>query len=198
MRHWLFVAILCVSFTATSQFSTEVWHDGFIVTSNKDTLRGQVKYNMEANSVQFYNREVVRTYSSYQVFYLNIYDEVLENYREFYTIPYKLKTDYETPVIFELLYEGELSLLSREALVQETVPTGAGFYSGSLVRDRLRQYFYFVDKKGKMYTFSGKKGDLFTIMAKKQRKVKEFVKQNRLKTDSSRDLVRITAFYNSI
>ena len=198
MRSWLIVFFLFVAFSAKSQFSTEVWHDGFLVTNERDTLRGQIKYNMEANSVQFYNKSVVRTFSSFQVFYFNIFDKVLDNYRQFYTIPYKLKTDYETPVIFELLYEGELSLLSREAVVQETIPTGTGIYSGSLIRDRLRQYFYFVDKKGNFYTYTGKKGDLYAIMGRSQSKVKSFIKQNRLKTDSARDLVRITAFYNSI
>ncbi|MEM9326224.1 MAG: hypothetical protein AAGA85_11230, partial [Bacteroidota bacterium] len=94
VRSWLFIFLFSIALSASSQFSADVWHDGFLVTNDRDTLRGQVKYNMEANSVQFYNRSVVRTYSSFQVFYFNIYDKVLDNYRQFYTIPYKLKTDY--------------------------------------------------------------------------------------------------------
>ena len=180
------------------QFSSDLWHDGFVVTAKGDTLRGQVKYDMETNVILLQNAQF-KTLSSFQVFYFNIYDKLVENYRQFYSIPYRLKYDHETPVFFELLFEGPLSLLAREAIVQETVPLGNSVTRGStVIRNRVALNFYFVDKDGDMAAFSGKRSDLYEIMAKKQRKVREFIKGNNLKTDNARDLVRITAFYNSI
>ncbi|MDW3191612.1 MAG: hypothetical protein R8G66_04585 [Cytophagales bacterium] len=180
------------------QFSSDFWHDGFVVTAKGDTLRGQVKYDMETNVVLLQNRSF-KTLSSFQVFYFNIYDKLVENYRQFYSIPYRLKYDHETPVFFELLFEGPLSLLAREAIVQETVPLGNSVTRGtSVVRDKVALEFYFVDKDGDLAAYSGKKSDLYEIMSLKGRKVKEFIKSNSLKTDNARDLVRITAFYNSI
>lgn len=198
MKTIVLVFFIAFGYVANAQFSSEVWHDGFLVTNDQDTLRGQVKYNMEANSIQFYNEEIIRTFSSFQVLYFNIFDQILDNYRQFYCIPYKLKYDYETPIIFELLFEGALSLLAREAIVQESVPTGASIYSGSIVRDKVALSYFFVDKKGKMIPYNGKKSNLFEIMESRMPKVKDYVKKNKLKSDSPRDLVRITAFYNSI
>jgi len=197
MRGLLLAIFLVVFISSYAQFSSDVWHDGYLITNERDTLEGKVKYDMENNSIQFYNKKVIRTFSSYQVFYFNIFDNVLDTYRQFYCVPYRLKTDYQTPIIFELLFEGELSLMAREAIVQESVPVGTAVYSG-VTRDRLTQTYYFVNKKGSITEYNGKKGDLLDVMADKSAKVKSFIKKNRLRSNSTRDLVRITAFYNSI
>ena len=197
----LLVALLMINLVFISQaqqFSTEVWHDGFIVLAEGDTLRGKIKYNMENNAIQFQNATLIRTYSSYQVFYFNIFDQLLDVYRQFYSIPYRLKSNYETPVLFELLFEGSLSLMSRESIVQETVSTGTTLSTGTIVRDKLLRKFYFVDREGDIASFSGRKNDLYRIMNRKEVKVRSYVKDNRLRTNSVKDLVRITAFYNSI
>lgn len=194
----IIVLLLAVLSLRAQQFSSDLWHDGFVVTAKGDTLRGQVKYDMETNVILLQSANF-KTLSSFQVFYFNIYDKLVENYRQFYSIPYRLKYDHETPVFFELLFEGPLSLLAREAIVQETVPLGNSVTRGStVVRNKVALNFYFVDKDGDLAAYSGKKSDLYDIMARKERKVKEFIKSNSLKTDNARDLVRITAFYNSI
>lgn len=198
MRIAAIIGFLFCSLTLTAQqFSSDLWHDGFIVTAKGDTLRGQVKYNMETNVILLRNSQF-KTLSSFQVFYFNIYDKLVENYRQFYSIPYRLKYDHETPVFFELLFEGSLSLLAREAIVQETVPLGNTISRGSIVRDKMDLNFFFVDKDGDLASFSGKRSELLEIMSKKGNKVRSFIKSNNLRTDNARDLVRITAFFNSI
>jgi len=200
MRKSFFLVFLCIcSLTAVSQeFSSEVWHDGFIVTSDQDTLEGLVKYDMQANIVQVIQNQVVKTYSSHKVFYFEIYDKIVNSYRQFYSIPYNVNYNYKIPILFEVLYEGPLSLLSREAIVQETVSNSSAYWGGSFVRDVVNYTFYFLDKEGNIQSYTGKKADLLTIMSKHSRKVKDYIKQYKLKTDEVRDLIRVTAFYNSI
>lgn len=199
MRRLIFVLLLGGFFVTKGQeFSNEVWHDGFLVTTSDDTVRGLLKYDMEANVVQLIQQNVVKTFSSHKIFYFEIFDNLVKNYRQFYSIPYNVNYDYKIPIIFELLYEGPLSLLAREAIVQETVSNSAAYWAGSYVRDKVAYTFYFLDKQGNIQRFTGKKSELFGIMAKKSGDVKSFIKKNRLKTDNLRDLIRITAFYNSI
>lgn len=201
MQRVFFLVFFTVLFyTARAQeFSKEVWHDGFLVTTSEDTIRGLIKYDMEANIVQLIKNNVVKTFSSHKVFYLEIYDKVVQNYRQFYSIPYSVNFDYKIPIIFEVLYEGPLSLLSREALVQETYSNNGPYWSGgTYVRDRMAYTYFFLDAKGNITRYTGKRNDLLIIMARKSRQVKEFIKKNKLKTDEVRDLIRITAFYNSI
>lgn len=180
-------------------FPSEIWHEGWLVTSDRDTLKGYLKYDMEADAVQVKNGEVVKTYSSRGLIFFEIFDESVDNYRQFYSLPFQVNYDYKVPILFEVLYEGPLTLLVRESIVEETVPQMQTMAMGTFnTRMRLSYTYYFLDKKGNITQYTGKRNDLFSIMGNKSGKVKGFMKDNRLKPDRMRDLVRITAFYNSI
>ncbi|MEM6736079.1 MAG: hypothetical protein AAGC64_00620 [Bacteroidota bacterium] len=200
MKLYLLACFICLSITGLSQrFSSEVFHEGFVVTSDKDTLKGDLKYDLEANVLTLVTTGKTKSFSSHKVFYFEIFDKILNNYRQFYSIPYHVNFDYKIPVFFEVVYEGKLSLLRREQTVVQTVNTSSAYWGGGNIRQNVIQYsYYFLDEKGKITFFTGRKKDLLQFMSKKQIEIKQFIKQNRLDTDESADLVRITAFYNSI
>ncbi len=179
-------------------FPSQMWHKGYLVNAERDTIRGKVKYDMDANSVQVMQGQKLITYSSHNSIYFKIFDVTVENYREFYAIPYEMRSGYKSRYFFELQYEGPLTLLSREKISQESISSGTSIYSPTYIRDVLVYDYFFLDNKGNVYYFSGKKNDLLSIMSKKQREVKQYLKDNNLRTDQVRDLIRITAFYNSI
>lgn len=196
-----FIIILFTSSVAAlgQRFSSEVFHKGFLVTSQKDTLQGSIKYDLEANVLTVVGKGKTKSFSSQKVFYFEIFDEILENYRQFYSIPYNVNFDYKIPVFFEVVYEGKLSLLRREQIVVRSVNNTSAYWGGGSVRQTVIEYsYFFLDDKGKITFFNGKKKDLLRFMSKKQTEVRQFIKENRLETDRSSDLVRITAFYNSI
>lgn len=197
-----FIGLLLLSFAFVGyaqEFSSEVFHKGYLITSEGDTVRGKIKYDLEANIVSMVERGKIKTFSSHKVFYFEINDEILNTFRQFYSLPYAVNYGYEIPILFELLYEGPLSLLTREALVQQSQNAGSPYWGGATYPRTVVQYsFYFLNTKGEITYFSGKKKDLFAILYKKESEVKKYVKDNRLDTDDIRDLIRIAAFYNSI
>jgi hypothetical protein len=65
-------------------------------------------------------------------------------------------------------------------------------------RQRLDFNYFFLDRKGEIVRYSQKKDDLYDIMDNHQREVRKYMKQNRLKHDRQGDLVRITAYYNTL
>lgn len=182
------------------EFSSRIFHKGWLVTDNKDTIRGDVKYDLETNAVQvIVGKERVNTYSSKKILYFEIYDSILKAYRQFYAIPYQIESNYKVPILFEVLYEGKTSLLVREKIVMTTDPYNQAYFNGpAATQERLSFTYYFVDTEGKMVMYNGKKNHLFEILNKNSGKVKEYIKANKLKTDEMRDIVRITAFYNSL
>src|SRR5690606_19251194 len=98
-----------------------------------------------------------------------------------------------------VVYEGKLSLLRREQLVTQTVNTTSAYWGGGSTSQVVIKYtYFFLDEEGRITYFNGRKKDLLRYMADKQSDVKQFIKQNKLDTDEMGDLVRITAFYNSI
>jgi hypothetical protein len=46
--------------------------------------------------------------------------------------------------------------------------------------------------------YNNKKPELYELMKRKEPQIKSYIKKNKLKTDSRRDLVRITAYYNAL
>jgi len=189
----------CLLNFSNAQFSYQEWHNGIIITTNNDTIQGEIQYNFETNTITLSKDENVRAFSSYKVIYFEIFDKILQSYRQFYTIPYKLKTDYETPVIFELLYEGPLSLLARERVVQETASFGNyGVQGPRVVQNVVNYQYFFLHRDGSIEIYLETKTDLYRIMSDKKSDIKVYIKENKLKHDMLRDLIRITSFYNSI
>ncbi len=202
MKRLIFLAVLGVSFSSSisyaQEFSSELFHEGFLVTTKKDTLRGALKYDMQQNLVHMIDAGKVKTYTSQKIFYFEIYDVTVDNFRQFYALPYKVGMSYKIPILFELQYEGPLSLLTREAIVQETVPSTGTYWGGSYTQLRLVYSYFFVDKKGNITMYTGRKKELYELMKDKSKYLKEYMKEYKLQVDEIQDLIRITAFYNSI
>ncbi len=200
MKNFAIFIVLLISVKSFGQtFSAEIYHKGFLVTSDQDTVRGDMKYDLETNILLLIKNGKTKSYSSHKVFYFEIYDELQKNYRQFYSIPYNVSYEYKIPIFFELVYEGKLSLLQREAIVQQTSNSSSAYWGGGTVTRTVIIYdYYFLDNEGNIQFFSGKKRDLFIILTKKQTELKRYIKDNKLDTDDIRDLIRITSFYNSI
>lgn len=181
-------------------FSHQMWHDGYVVSTKGDTLSGSVKYDLEANVVQVRppGRGMV-VYTSHQVFYAEIFDSQKGNYRQFYSLPHYVNYDYKIPILFEVLYEGSLSLLAREQVVEETVSNSSPYSIGTnITRQQLVYTYYFLDKSGNMKEYDGRRSTLLSIMAKHQSRIKNFIKSNHLNVKDFGDLARIAAFYNAL
>lgn len=189
----------------TQDFPSELWHKGKLVLLSEDTIIGKIKYDLKNGLVQVNVRNALQTYSSRKILYFEIFDETIESYRHFYALPYNVQQNYKVPLLFEVLYEGELSLLCREEIVTESVPQynsypystyGNSPYNSS--RTRLSYKYYFFDQRGGIQDYNLKKSELYSFFKKHQQQVKQYIKKNNLKHDRMRDLVRVTAYYNAL
>ncbi|WPP50925.1 hypothetical protein [Catalinimonas niigatensis] len=182
-------------------FPSEVWHDGKITLLSGEDIQGKIKYNFESDLVQVNLNNTIQTYSARKILYFEIYDQEVERYRQFYALPFSVRPNYKVPMFFEVLYENTMTLLCRESVIQESIPQ-YGYYSyyGNRYTSRYRLAFdyYFLNKEGQIIPYSQKKDDLYAILTKNKDSLEKYVKENRLKYDRHRDLVRITAYYNSL
>lgn len=200
-RVLIFFLFFAVSIAKGQEFPSELWHQGIIVLVSEDTLSGKVKYNIDQDLVQIESEGKIYTYSSKKLFYFQIFDETVDTYREFYTLPYAQVNQYEAPIIFEVLVEGKLTLLCRESISTKTVndnnlnPYGS---SMSYSRDVLVYTYYFLDENGKISRYNLKKRDLLRVLNKRADKVNAYMKVNHLRADKRYDISRIISFYNGI
>ena len=204
-KYFLVIVILTlagfINSVSAQYFPSEVWHEGQVTLLSGEKLEGKVKYNFDADLVQLNKDNRIRTYSARKILFFEVLDQELGRYRQFYALPFNIRPNYKVPMLFEVLYENTLTLMAREKLVQETIPQ-YGYYNnfgtGPATRYRLDFDYYFLNSQGEIIPYSQKKDDLYSILTKHKNEVEAYVKENRLKYDRHRDLVRITAYYNSL
>jgi len=134
-----------------------------------------VKYNMQEDLVQLQTERTVETYTSRKVLFFEIFDVTVKRYRQFYSLPYAVTGQYRAPVFFELLEEGKMTLLSREALESRTY--SSFYYYGSYTRLVLVDKFFFMKENGTIAQFTGKKNDLIELMGTRGEQVAKFAKE---------------------
>ncbi|WKN43095.1 hypothetical protein [Tunicatimonas pelagia] len=196
-----YLLIFAISTTYAQQyFPSEVWHEGSVTTVDGESSRGKIKYNLETDLIQFSSNNTIKTYSARKIIFFEIFDAEYGRYREFYALPYQMEGDYKAPRLFEVLYENTLTLLCREEIVQQTSAINDPFFYGNqmFTRFRLEYEYYFLDHDGEIQYYSQKKDDLYNMFPKNKAKVEQYIKKNKLKPNRQRDLVRVTAYYNSL
>jgi hypothetical protein len=190
--------LLVAAFAGRSQqFPSDFWHQGKAVLDNGDTLKGLVKYDFQKDLIQLREAEhQAEVYTARKLLFVEIFDESVKRYRQFYALPYSVTGTYKAPVFFELLKEGKITLLSREHL--ETKTYTSMYYMGAYSRVVLVNKYFFLKENGDIVEFTGTKNDLLDMMGKKGDAVQDYIKENHLKFDDKYDLARIVEYYNSL
>jgi hypothetical protein len=111
-------------------------------------------------------------------------------------LPYAVNSGYRTPVFFELLEEGKMTLLAREILEYKTY--SSPYFVGSYTRLVLNHKYFFLKDNGDIEEFMGNKNDLLDLMGKRSDEVEKYIKTNNLKLDDKYDIAKIVAYYNSL
>jgi hypothetical protein len=194
----LLLFLVFISLTSQAQkWPFELWHEGKIVLSEGDTLRGFVKYDLQQDLFQYsIDDKRVEAFTAKRVLFFEIFDASVHKHRQFYALPYNLNPGYSAPIFFELLQEGKMTLLAREALEMRSY--NSPYYVGSYSRMVLVNKFFFLDAKGGISSFIGNKRDLLDLMGKQAEDVDKYIKANRLDYENKYDLAGIVEYYNSL
>lgn len=197
---FVFLIALCsLPFSSTAQeWPFEYWHEGKIVLLNGDTLKGMVKYDLSQDLLQYTAKgESATVFTARKSLFFEIFDNTVHRYRQFYALPYANESGYRSPVFFELLAEGKLTLLAREGIEIRT--TSSMYYYGSTYSRQVLVYkYFFLNEKGDIAEFKGNRNDLLDLMGKQGDAVEKYIKSNKLKFEEKYDLARIVTYYNSL
>ncbi len=209
LKIFLFLILVGLSFQSwaqtKNQFPSQIWHKGTLYLTDGSSVNGMVKYDLETNLVQL-QEETVITFTASNVTSFDIFDETYQGVRKFYSLPYALNGNYDTPVFFEVLTQGEhIALLCREYIATDT--RGINNWAGmgmnpfwgpqNIAGFRLAFTYYFL-KNGRMERYSGKKKELFDMLPGYDEELELYMRKNRLEYNQRGDLLRITAYYNEL
>jgi hypothetical protein len=175
----------------------EYWHEGKLVLEKGDTLKGLIKYDLQQDLVQYTVEDKKgEVYTARKVLFFEIFDETVHKYRQFFALPYSNTSGYKTPMFFELLQDGKLTLLAREALEYKTY--SSPYNIGSASRLVLVYKYFFLKENGDIEEFHGNRNDLLSLMGKNGKQVQKYIKANRLKIDDKEDFTKVVGYYNSL
>jgi hypothetical protein len=190
----LAVVLLAANISYAQNWPFELWHEGKLVLTSGDTLKGLLKYDLQQDLVQYtINNSAADVFTARKVLFFEIFDSSSSRYRRFFALPYSSTSGYKTPVFFELLEEGKLTLLAREFL--EYRNSGSMYVTGRLV---LSHKYFFMKENGDIEEFTGSKNDLINMMGKQGDQVEKFIRANRLRFEYKEDFTRIVDYYNSL
>lgn len=192
----VFFTLLLSGSLCAQQFPSDFWHEGRVVLLEGDTLRGNIKYDLQQDLIQLSVANQNTTFSARKVLFFEIFDTSVRKYRQFFALPFTTVAGYRAPVFFELLEEGKMTLLARESIEYRTY--NSPYYMGSYSRLVLVYKYYFLDEKGNINEFNGNKSDLLDLMRVKSDEVEKYIKANKLRYDDKYDFARIVAYYNSL
>ncbi len=197
----LFVFVTSIQVLKAQQFAYELWHEGKSVLDAGDTLRGLIKYEMSQDAkqdlIQVKVKNQMMSYSPRKVLFFEIFDTTAKRYRQFYSLPYSENNTYKSPIFFELLVEGKVTVLCREKLEYRAINSYYGYY-GTVTRLVLIHKYFLLKPDGNISDFEGRKNDWLRLMEDREREVKGFVKDNKLDFENKYELARIIEYYNSL
>lgn len=193
----LLLFLICSNSAEAQQWSRH-WRSGQLALLSGDTLQGDIRYDIENDAVQIrLGDERVHSYSGKKVLYFEIEEHPRRSKRRFYSLPYQQRNDFYATRLFEVLFEGKLTLLCRPYYEHLLYDSEEELSSGKKKNDPVYEY-YFLDDDGKVHLYRPRLGRLLSIMSSKHREIRKYMKQHHLRFDEMRDLVRITAYYNAL
>ncbi len=199
VKYLVVVALFFTISVGYAQFPSEYWHEGKLVLVNSDTIRGNIKYDLDRDIIQINNKQGIEAYTAKKVLYFSFLDELSRQYRQFYALPFSVTSEYKTPIFFEVLTEGKMTLLSREFITVRTVNYGnTSFYGNSYSQQILAYRYYFLDDIGNIVRFQNNKRQLYQILKRKESEIKQYVKRNRVRYSDKSDMIHLTNYYNSL
>jgi len=198
MKRIVFLAIFFFPvFSFAQLFPFDLWHEGKIVLESGDTLKGSVKYDLQDLLLIKYSGHL-ESFSARKILLFEIYDQTYRRYRQFYSLPYSPSGGYKTPIFFEVLSEGKITLLSREKVeVRSYSYSPYMMYNSYNQRKVLAHTYYTLKENGDIELFKGGKNAWYDLMGNKADDVHAYVKEYKLDFDNKYQLKSIIDYYNS-
>ncbi|PWJ43976.1 hypothetical protein [Sediminitomix flava] len=195
------LSLLFINLTSAQKFTRDVWHEGEIDLNDGSTVKGLLKIDIEKESIQLKSKGTIRSFSAQNIQAFQIIDSRSKKLRSFYALPFYTPNGYGNPHLFELLTEGETSLLVRERIV-EKIESNFDPYWGNM--NSKQQYvreddFYLLKPSSsiKMVDLRNREASLEHMKDQKEG-LMAYIKQGKLKYYTRSDMIKIVNKYNQL
>lgn len=204
----LLLAVIAYQVNGQS-FPQNNWYAGGVSLSTGEEKQGTIKYDLETNTIQLQWNNKIETYHASQFITFSIYLESEDLNRTFYVLPFANAAGYKRPTIFELIMEGEISLLAREYIGTRNDSVNNGFigsrwgafnnpFPTTFTTQYLAFRLYLVDKKGNVTSLSNNRKDVIAAFGDHQKELKRYIKEQKIKVDQVADVAQLVNYFNDL
>ena len=216
MRHLLILFLLSFSITSWAQrFPSDEWYQGETTLSSGEEVKGQIKYDLELETIQVELNGKINTYNASQVVFFSIKPNEERPNRLFYSLPFRNETGYARPKFFEVITQGEVSLIAREYIARQTQSTQGRPWIGAtrfdpmfnpdplwnnmpVTREFLAYKLFIVNPKGDIRELGNSKKEVLRAFDGYQSDLKKYIKQEKLNMESIADISMLVRYYNKL
>lgn len=172
--------------------ASTVWNRGRVLLADSSMLDGLVSYNIRRDVIQVQLKDTVRIFAANQIWNFEIYKNIprasLESTEvkivktKFYSLPYEGKNGYARPKLFEVVVNGNTSLLRRWS-------HGTAYYDRKL---------YLINPAGKITQIKKRRGSVIKAFDGKHEELKKIAKSGNLDMYDLSDVIAMVEEYNRL
>jgi hypothetical protein len=182
---WGRVVMLFLMTTCSFASFAEEWYQGSVILKSKSVLRGEISIRHGYDVVFFRVSDQISVIPAFKIAYVNLFDEDLQAQRRFVSLNIGVGAARSFQ-FFELLVDGEVSILRRELSV---------WYSLHL---DLTDFEYFVLYDEEIHDLHKFRKKVYpTLINKSEGALESYVTTNQLSPKTLEDILDMTQYYNT-
>lgn len=201
---YLVAFLIITSAASAQQFSQNYWHQGEVHLKNarKEPVVGTLKYNLDSDQIQLMTgKNRMRTYHASQLSYIQFTDKLEGKRRYFFALPIEDQQGYSRTQLFELLVEGEVSLLAREHIATRTQQVNDPFsiYGSNITTQVLEETFYLADTNGNIKEVGRRKNQpAWQAFPDLKKEMKAYFEKEKINVLYREEMFKMVSYYNSL
>ena len=199
MKYIGLLIFIIVSQTAlASNLSQQgVWCTGKITLDNDVVLEGKISYDLKFEAIKVKTDDLVRTYTAETIADFEIFDPIKYQHRKYVAVDLPMKEGYQRKTFFEVLSEGEITILRKSKYVRRPRVT-EDFRAPHIYLNAVCRHTYYVYQSGEFVEIEDFVSQIMPLMNSHQVKVASYVKQCKLRLKEIHEQMRVVYLYNQL
>lgn len=173
------------------------WCPGQVTLADQRVVGGEINYDLKYNAIQVRHNGVVRTYTAEKIAHFEMFDQVKHRERRYVAIDHRLAEGYQRKTFFEVLTEGDLTILRKSKYVRKPRVTedqrAPHIYLNAVCR-----HDYYAYNQGEFFEIKDFKEQVLPLMTSYEDLVQDYIQRCKLKLRKINEQMRVVHLYNQL
>ena len=193
----LVTLLISAAQSISSPINRGFWCPGSVTLENQQVVSGDVSYDLKFNAVQVRQNGIVHTYTAEKVAHFDLYDQIKHRDRHYVAIDHRLDEGYQRKTFFEVLTEGNLTILRKTKYVRKPRVT-EDFRAPHIYLNAVCKHTYYAFSEGQFFKIDNFKTQILPLMSQYEDMVNDYIRECRLKLRKVHEQMRVVHLYNQL